>query len=470
MELKHFISDVSAGAYAGRVVSSAARTKSPVDRVRYAVCLLAVVGVFYVSSVLGPSVHGDAALIGAIGFLLLSGTLLSELIELLGLPHLTGYLLAGVLAGPHVLNMIDAATVRRLAPVNTLALALIALAGGAELRLDQLRKGLRSLLVATGIHSTLGLLLGAAAFLAVRSFIPFARDLSWKAACAIALLWGVLAVSRSPSATLGILAQTRARGPLATFALAFVMSSDVVVILLMALAMMFAKPLLEPGSALSFTAFHALGHEVVGSISIGTTLGLLLAIYLRLIGRQLIVVLVALGFGASEVLHYLQFDPLLTFLVAGFVVQNLSKQGDKFLHAIEDMGAIVYVVFFASAGADLDVPLLVDLWPIALALAATRGAVTIAGARASSWIAKDELKLRAWSWAPLIAQAGLTQGLAGLVEREFPTFGAPFRALVIATLAINAIIGPILFKLALDRSNEARSAIAPLSESEEATS
>ena len=449
-------------------MSSAARKRTHFDRLLYALCLLAVVGVFYASSTFGPSLRGDAALIGALGFLLLAGTLLSELIELLGLPHLTGYLLAGVLAGPHVLNMIDAGTVKRLAPVNTLALALIALAGGAELRLDQLRKGLRSLLVATGVHSTVGLFLGGAAFLAVRSFIPFARDMSLQAACAVALIWGVLAVSRSPSATLGILAQTRARGSLATFALAFVMSSDVVVILLMALAMMVAKPLLEPGAALSFDAFHALGHEVVGSISIGTTLGLLLSMYLKLVDRQIIVVLVALGFGASEVLHYLHFDPLLTFLVAGFVVQNLSKQGDKFLHAIESMGAIVYVVFFASAGADLDVPLLVDLWPIALALAATRAIGTIGGARASSWLAKDEPKLRTWSWAPLIAQAGLTQGLAGLVEREFPTFGAPFRALVIATLAINAIIGPILFKLALDRSNETRSAAAPLPEGEEA--
>ncbi len=456
------------GDYAGRRVSSSPRKTTASDRLRYAACLLAVVGVFYVSSAYGPAMHGDAALIGTIGFLLLAGTLLSELIELLGLPHLTGYLLAGVLAGPHVLDMIDTVTVRRLAPVNTLALALIALAGGAELRLEQLRKGLRSLLVATGIHSTLGLLLGALAFLAVRHFIPFARDMSWKAACAVALLWGVLAVSRSPSATLGILAQTRARGPLATFSLAFVMSSDVIVILLMALAMMVAKPLLEPGAALSFDAFHALGHEVVGSISIGTTLGLLLAIYLKLIGRQLIVVLVALGFGASEMLHYLRFDPLLPFLVAGFVVQNLSKQGDKFLHAIEDMGAIVYVVFFASAGADLDVPLLVDLWPVALALAATRAVVTIAGSSASSWIAKDEVKLRRWSWAPLLAQAGLTQGLAGLVEREFPVFGAPFRALVIATLAINAVIGPIFFKLALDRTKETRSGVAPLSESDEA--
>lgn len=448
---------------------SGARGNSPFQRFVYAVCLVIVGAVFYTSA-LGPA-DGDAALIATLGFLLLAGTLLSELVEMLGLPHLTGYLLAGILAGPHVLGIIDPPTVRRLAPVNTLALALIALAGGAELRADQLKSGLRSLIVATGVHSVAGTISAGLVFFALRPFIPFVRDMNGGALAAVALIWGVLAVSRSPSATLGILAQTRARGPVATFSLAFVMSSDVVVILLMALAMMIAKPLIEPGAPFSFSAFHALGHEMLGSVAIGTTLGLLLLIYLRLIGQQLLVVLVALGFGASEVLHYLRFDPLLTFLVAGFVVQNLSEQGAKFLHALEEMGAIVYVIFFASAGADLDVPLLVNLWPVALVLAFTRGLVTVGAARISSVLARDDEMLKRWSWAPLIAQAGLTQGLAGVVEREFPTFGPPFRALVMATLALNAIVGPIFFKLALDRAKEAKSALPSLSETAgEATS
>lgn len=434
-----------------------ARAVTRRHRIVQAVCLAVVVLVFYVSSVT-PTHNETASLIGTLGFLLVAGTLLSELVDVLRIPHLTGYLLAGILGGPHVFGLIDQATVRRLEPVNTLALALIALAGGAELYWDELKRSARSLLIATGLHSVAGTLLLALTFFLLRPFIPFLRDLSVTSQLAVALLWGVLGVSRSPSATLGILAQTKARGPVATFALAFVMSSDVAVILLMAFASMVARPMLEPTAGLSFTAFRALGHEVLGSVSIGTTLGLLLIVYLRLIGRQLIVVLMALGFGASEVLNYLRFDPLLTFLVAGFIVQNLSQQGPRFLHAIEAMGSIVYVVFFASAGASLDVPLLMNLWPVAVALAVARGLVTFAGARASSKLARDIPALEKWSWASLIAQAGLTQGLAGLIEREFPTFGSPFRALVMATLAINAIIGPILFKLSLDRSKETREA------------
>ena len=421
------------------------------------VCLVIVAAIAFTASRSGGE-SGDATLIANLGFLLLAGTLMSEVVGFLRLPHLTGYLLAGALAGPHVLGIVDTQTAARLAPVNTLALAMIALAGGAELRLDQLRAGVRSLLVATGVHSIVGMVASAALFFAVRRFIPFASDVGTSAAIALALLWGVLAISRSPSATLGILAQTHARGPVTTFSIAFVMSSDVVVVVLMAFAAMLAKILLVPDTALSFDAFRGIGHELAGSVSIGTTLGLMLVIYMRVIGRQLLVVFLALGFGASEILHYLNFDPLLTFLVAGFVVQNLSRQGEKFLHALEGMGSTVYVVFFASAGVDLDIPLLAGLWPIALVLAGFRALVTVAGARVSSSLAKDEPLIKRWSWAALIAQAGLTQGIASSVAREFPTFGPPFRALVVATLAINAIVGPILFKLALDRSRESKEA------------
>jgi Kef-type K+ transport system membrane component KefB len=423
-------------------------------------CLFPVIGIFYASSL--SNIGGDAAVITALGFLLLAGTILAELVEILGLPHLTGYLLAGIFAGPHVLRVIDPITVKRLAPVNTLALALIALAGGAELNAEHIRRGVRSLLIATGIHSVVGTITCGAVFFLLRPFIPFVRDMTALQLLAVALLWGVLAVSRSPSATLAILSQTRAKGEVARFALAFVMSSDVVVILLMALASMIARPLLEPSAPLSFDAFRTLGHEVIGSVSIGTTLGVALIIYMRVSGKQLPVVLVALGFGASEVLNYLRFDALLTFLVAGFIVQNLSQQGPKFLRGVEDMGAIVYVVFFASAGADLDVPLLVALWPVALALALSRGLVTFASARVSSRIARDPAVLKQWGWTSLIAQAGLTQGLAGLVEHEFPAFGTPLRGLVMAVLAINAIIGPILFKLGLDRASETQDALPAL--------
>lgn len=416
--------------------------------------------------VYGAQRFGDASsstsMAAALGYLLLAATLAGNLVEVLRLPHLTGYLAAGVVVGPYGLALVSRSALVDLSPANTLALALIALAGGAELRLDALRRGLRTLGIATLVQSLVGIVVCGGALALLRPYVPFLADLPPAAVVGAALLWGVLAISRSPSAVLAILSQTRARGTLTDWTLAFVMSSDVVVVLLLAAATSIARPLIQPGAAFSLDAFAELGHELLGSVSLGTTLGLVLAAYLRLVGRQLLVVLLLLGFGMSEVLAYLRLDAPLCFLVAGFVVQNLSRQGDKFLHAVEETGAVVYVVFFALAGANLDVPLLKTLWPVALGLCLVRGGVTWASARWAGKLADDPPAVRSWSWAPLVSQAGLTLGLAGGVARAFPELGTGFRALVVATAAVNTIAGPVLFKLALDRTGESQGPVPAL--------
>ena len=409
-----------------------------------------------------PETHGTFWTIAAIGFLLLAGTLASELLAPLGLPHLTGYLVAGIVSGPYVLRLVDEHTVHTLSPVNTVALSLIALAGGAELHLDTVRKGAKTLAWATVVQCVFVLVVVTGLFFAgARAMLPFTRSLAPAALLGVALLWGALSVTRSPSATLGILAQTRASGPLATFTLAFVMTSDIVVVVLLSLVMSIARPLVDPSATFALDSLRTLGHNLFGSVALGTTLGLVIAAYLLLVERQMLVVLLLLGFGVSTVVEYLKFDSLLTFMVAGFIVRNLSSQGHKFLRYIEQTGTVVYVVFFATAGADLNVPLLRTLGPVALILAATRSAVTWAGGRLAGRLAGDPPVLRKWAWSGLISQAGLALGLSAIIAREFPAFGMQFRALAIAAVAINEMVGPILFKLALARSGETSRIQAP---------
>lgn len=437
---------------------SARGGKTPLSRGIDAISLATVFGVLWVGALVAPQLHGDASLIAAVGFLLLAGTLTSELVEVLGVPHLTGYLAAGIIAGPHVLHLIDHESVRRLEAVNTFAIALIALAGGAELRIDSLREGFKSLVSATVVQSLLVMVAMTGIFFFVRP--GFVRDMSTTAVLGVSILWGVMSITRSPAATLAVLSQTRADGPLAKFALAFIMLSDVVVVVLLAAAITFAKPLLDPSLSLSSDAFRALGFEVLGSIAMGTTLGLVLAAYLKVVGRQLLVVLLALGYGATEVIRYVHFEPLLTFIVAGFVVQNLSRQGEKFLHAIESTGDVVYVLFFAGAGAHLNIPLLREYWPIALIFTGSRAGLTWISGKIASAVAKDPPAVRKWAWAPLVSQAGVALGIAQVVARSFPAFGAAFRDIAVACIAINEMVGPVLFKFALDRSKESRTADA----------
>ena len=417
-----------------------------------AVCVLGVL--MYVAKRYALVSSSGVEVVGALGFLLIGGTLVGEVLEELRIPHLTAYLAVGVVSGPYVLRLVDRGTVESLQVFNTLTLALIAFAGGAELKLDMVKRGMRSLSASALTQCVLVFLGGTAVFAAVTPLLPFTRAQAVVTVIGIALLWGVLSITRSPAATLAILSQTRAQGPLATFSLSFVMLSDVLVIVIATTVIAIVKPMLEPGAVLSLGSLDHLGHELVGSISLGTSLGLLMVAYLRFVGRQFVIVLVALGFGFTEILHFLSLDPLLTFLVAGFLVQNLSKQGDKLLHSIEDIGSTVYVVFFATAGAALDLPLLRKLWLVAVILFVARVVLTFGANRIAGRMAGDPPVLRRWGWTGLVAQAGVVLGLAVTIERAFPRFGPPFRALAIATVALNQLIGPILFKLALDATGE----------------
>jgi Kef-type K+ transport system membrane component KefB len=428
--------------------------KTIATRAIQAASLVVTFGVLYGVTRVAPELETHLGTVAAVGFLLLAGTLMSELLETIGLPHLSGYLLAGIIGGPHILHLVDHHTVEELSPVNTLALSLIALAGGAELRLDTLRSVARGLAWATLIQSTFVLVCMAGVFLAIAGFVPFTQGMNFKALIGVSLLWGVLAVSRSPSACMGILSQTRAKGPVATFSLAFIMLSDVVVVILLATMLMLARPLITASGGISVEDFTVLGHEILASVAVGVTLGLGLAVYLRLVGHQLLLVLLAIGFGLSDTFSYIHVDSLLAFLAAGFVVTNLSDQGPKLLHSIEQTGSVVFVVFFATAGAHLDIPLLRKLWPVAVTLCACRALFTVLAGRVSSRLAEDPAILKRWGWSSLVSQAGLALGLSVVIAKAFPSFGDGFRSLSIAAVAINEMIGPILFKFALDRAGE----------------
>src|SRR5207248_1797291 len=154
-------------------------------------------------------------------------------------------------------------------------------------------KSLRTLAWATVFQCFVVLVVMSLVFAAASPIIPFARTGGIAFLVGVSLLEGVLAIPRSPSAALGILSQTRAKGPIADFTLAFVMLSDVVVIVLAAMIMTLTKPLLEPGATFSMSALVHLGQEIIGSMSLGTTLGLLLVAYLRFVEKNFLVVLIA---------------------------------------------------------------------------------------------------------------------------------------------------------------------------------
>ena len=433
---------------------SSTTAKSAGDRFAQLAALALSFALVWAASRLVPHASGMVDLVTPLGLFLTAGTLAASVLEAARVPHLTAYLLVGIASGPHVLRLVAHTNLDSLKPVNGLALALIAFGGGAELRIADLRRSVRTLAFATFTQCFLVLAGAAVLFAALSQLIPFGRG-GPAFVAGVSLMWGVIAITRSPSAVLGILEQTRAKGPVAEFTLAFVMLSDLVVLVLAATVVTLVRPLVESGGAFSSAAFEHLGQEVIGSVSLGTTLGLLTIAYMRFVHRQLVIVLVALGFGFTEVIDYLRFEPLLTFLVAGFLVQNLSSFGDELAHTIEDLGSVVYVLFFAIAGADLDLALVARLWPTALALVLGRVALTWGAHRMGARLAHDAGALRRWGFTGLVSQAGIAIGIGTTVERTYPRL-AGFAALTVATVAINEMTGPVVFKATLDRIGESK--------------
>ncbi len=171
-------------------MSAASEKKSPLTRAAQALCLGVVVALYYLVSHAEVAPEASGGVVAATGFLLVAGMLTSEILEIVGLPHLTGYLLAGAVAGPHVLHFFDHQTVKQLELVNTLALSLIALAGGLELRVSDVRKVARSVAVSTLVQTSFLFLTQAVLFAAVARFIPFAQGLSIHMLAGVSLLWG----------------------------------------------------------------------------------------------------------------------------------------------------------------------------------------------------------------------------------------------------------------------------------------
>lgn len=388
-----------------------------------------------------------------LGFLVIAGSVAGHVAAMLRLPRLTGFLVAGVLSGPQVFGVLATDDVKALSLINALALALIALQAGAELTLNTLRRTWRSVLVSSGTQSLFVVAPMAGLFIALSSFMPFLSGRGLGEVVTVGLVWGVLSLTRSPAVTLAILGETRAKGPVAEHALGVVVVLDVLVLPLFALAMALAGSQLS-GAPLELSAITHLGFELFASVCAGATFGLLIAVLLRFITGARALVVVVLGFGVTALSTYLHYDTLVIFVVAGFIVTNLTRFGPDLVHTSEKVSAGVMIVFFATAGAKLDLDALRTLWPLAVAFFFVRAGLTILACRVGHRIAKDPEPVRKYGFTAFISQAGVTIGLATLVADRMPGIGRALATLVIAVVSLNELVGPVVFNVGLRRAGE----------------
>lgn len=390
----------------------------------------------------------------AFGYVLLTAFFAGRIFKQLHLPRLTGYIAAGIVVGPAVLDLLSEGMTEQLTLVNGVAISLIALTAGNELDLRAFRPLLRTVawLSLTAVVGTAVLL--AVAIWLCRGLLPFMETMSLTQSVATALVLGSVMAAQSPAVVVALRDEMEADGPVTRTVLGVVVIADLVVVLLFALTSSIAKAVFgAPGDVGDTLA--ALTWELLGSLVVGTMVGALITLYLKKVkaGGALFILTVALVM--AEVGRRVHFDPLLLALAAGMFIRNLSTAGDRLHHEIEAASLPVYVVFFAVAGATihLDVLLLVGI-PAGI-MVLTRAAGLLVGSRVGATLAQAPPEVVRWSGFGLLPQAGLALALSLLFAQTFPEFGAEAAALTLGVVAINEILAPAIYRYALVRSGEA---------------
>ncbi len=399
----------------------------------------------------------DAHALLVFGFLILAAYSSGELATAVGMPRVVGYLAAGVLFGPSVLGTVTTAASEQLAPVSSLAIALIAFLAGAELRWDELRARARAISLILVSELTLSFVALTIVLLLLRDYVPFLQGTPTATMVGFSLLFASIAVVHSPAVTMALLTETGARGPVARTTLGIVLVSDVVVIVLFSAVLAVARILVPPTtSGADGVSLGGVVWEMGGAVLVGALLGGAVALYLRFVRRELVLFAVIITFFGAEIARLVHVETLLTLLTAGFVSENISRRddGEALRHAMERSGAPVFVVFFALAGAAMALDEVAQVWLLVIPLVLVRALAIWAGSWFGARWAKVEAPAGNLVWMGLISQAGVAIGLATVIAEVYPVQGAPIRTLFLATLAVNQVAGPILFRLALVRAGE----------------
>lgn len=407
--------------------------------------------------------------LAAVGLIALAASSIGEAFTRWRLPLITGFLVTGILAGPYVLGLVHAEALARLLFVDHVALAFIAFAAGSELNLQEMRGRFRSIRwVTLGLVATTFTLMSTVVYL-VADALPFMRDMPAPARLAVAILAGSVMVARSPSSAIAVVNELRARGPFTRMVLGVTVTMDVVVIVLFALSSSVADALLtEMDFDLVLTGL-VLG-EIVVSIGLGIGVGKLVPVIVSMakgpsLKAALLLILGYLVFAFSGAVRELThqhwpfevlLEPLLICMVGGFVVTNFTAHRTPFRRVLDRTSPPVYTLFFTLAGASLALDVLVATWRISLALFGIRVIAIGIGAFLGGTIAGDPARLNRISWMSFITQAGIGLGLAKEVAGEFPGWGGSFATLIISVIVLNQLVGPPLFKLALNLAGEAR--------------
>ena len=417
------------------------------------VFMMGLMALFQVLTRTGP-LEARATL--ALGFLALAAHLGGELAKRFHLPRITGFLVTGVLVGPAWLGLVRGDEVLALAFIADGAMALIAFTAGSQLSLELLRRDAMLLARVSVATILVPFALVAAVTLSVSPWFPLTVHQPFGDALAVALVLGTIAAAASPALTMAVIDELDARGPLARAVLGVSIAKDLLVIVLFVLVIANAGLLTSAGAVDMGVAWTML-QRTAGSIAAGVALGFVVSRYLRLLNRDTPLFVLALAFLSAEGGAALGggLETILIALSAGCYVENVAPVEGARLRGLLQRGSLpVYIIVFAVAGAGLQVEALRELWPWVLLLVALRALGLRLGTRLAAASPVVPPAMASHGWLGLVSQAGIAIGLAAAARRAFPEWGVSLEALVVATIGVHELAGPICFRRALHLTGE----------------
>lgn len=404
----------------------------------------------------------------AIGCAMFAGLFLSRLTSRWNLPDVTSYLVAGLLIGPLCLGRLGVPgmgfasfeMVEAMGLLSDAALGFIAFSIGSEFRISALRRTGRQATVIAILQALAATLLVDGALLLLHLFLGDKLPVS------TCLILGAIATATAPAATLMVVNQYKAKGPLTDILLPIVALDDAVGLIVFAVSTGIARALIS-GSVSVVSLLLNPAIEIFASLLLGAALGWVFSLVEKFFNSNSKRLSLAVAFvvicAAVSKLHYvlpggvkIGFSSLLVCMMCGTVFCNLCDFSEEIMHKTERWTAPIYVIFFVLSGAELDLRVFGDLAVVGIGVVyiIARSAGKILGATGSARMMKCEPSICKYLGITLLPQAGVALGMSATVAAEFGEAGAIIRNIILFSVLIYELAGPIMTKMALTAAGE----------------
>lgn len=370
----------------------------------------------------------------------------ARLLKYIKLPSVTAFLLVGILIGPQILNLVTEEIFLASDLFSNLVLGVIAFSLGENFRLEELKRGMKQVMWISVIAAVGVWVLVSGAIIVYLALI----DLPLYPA----LVLGAAASATAPAATVLIIREYRASGMLTELLLKVVAIDDAWCLILGAMAIAFANAM----RADVFQTAHVLAGvgEIFGALLIGGFMGYAFSSLSRFVKTSEEFIVYIFGFllfnvGLSITMHV---SVLLSSMMMGLVVINISRQNYKFFEVLRTVDAPLYLMFFILAGAHLDFTILYKMGIVGILYILFRTVGKIYGAKIGARISNAPKLVENWIGLALSPQAGVALGIGLVAKATFPEYGDYIFTVIAATTVIFELVGPLLTKLSLQKAGE----------------